>query len=366
MLSDNRPHVVHVSEVLATGILEFIYSLSTSIEDYNHTIIFRIRELGHDDESIRKLFPANIKLHKWENVDRPISLTKDTLAAKELYHLLKSHNPDLIHLHSSKAGFLGRLVGPLVVDRSAIIYTPNGAPFARTDLSSKKKSIYKYCEKFANFFSGKVVCVSQSETDTYKSIGIPSSFINNGVTLQNENLVFNKKHNGRKLRIVSAGRVTFQKDPISFNRIAQYYLDDDRVEFIWIGDGKKKKFLSSPNIKLTGWISKSEVYDYLSNASIYLSTALWEGLPFSVLEAMSIGLPVVISNCIGNIDLIEHGKSGFLYKNEEESIQFINRFLEQPELINEIGKESWNRCSSLFSKNQMALKYKSLYDNTLK
>lgn len=363
MLTEEKPHIVHVSEVLATGILEFIYALVTEVKDYRHTIIYRVRDLWLDDESIRDLFPSHVVLCKWHNVDRAISLTKDSKAAIELYKLLKANKPDLLHLHSSKAGALGRIVAPLVLNKKAVIYTPNGAPFARTDISNNKKLLYRYSEKIANRLSGQVICVSKSESNAYAQVGISSTYINNGVALHKDNLAFNNDtSHKKKFRIVTSGRIAGQKNPASFNRIAEKFIANDMVEFVWVGDGKQKRKLNSPNITITGWVDKEKVYEHLQNASLYISTALWEGLPFSVLEAMSIGIPLVISNCIGNIDLIEHGESGFVYNDEKQCIYFINQFLEHPELINKVGKASWQRCRALFSKTQMALNYKSLYD----
>ena len=46
--------------------------------------------------------------------------------------------------------------------------------------------------------------------------------------------------------------------------------------------------------------------------NIFLSTSLYKGLPISILEAMSVGLPILASNVVGNRDTIENGKSGFI------------------------------------------------------
>jgi len=365
MVSSSKAKILHVSEVLATGILEFIYSLVTEIDAYEHIIVYRVRELGHDDYSIRKLFPPNVKLIKWKSVDRPIHLVNDTKAALELFGHIKSVNPDIIHLHSSKAGILGRIVSPFTIGRNSTIYTPNGAPFARTDVSSKKQKIYELCERFANICAGQVICVSQSESNIYKSVNISSTYINNGVRIQNNQLVFEKDHSNLPIKIVSSGRITNQKNPTAFNNIAKHFLKNKNVEFIWIGDGKKKSQLDSPNITITGWISKDEVFKRLSSASLYLSTALWEGLPFSVLEAMSLGLPVVISNCIGNEDLIEHGKSGFIYNDIPECTSYIDRFINNPDQISTMGKDAWIRCEKNFSRKRMAENYEAAYDKLL-
>ena len=89
-------------------------------------------------------------------------------------------------------------------------------------------------------------------------------------------------------------------------------MNNSNLQFIWCGDGELRAELTSPNIKCTGWMERKELEIYLANADIYLSTSLWEGMPLSVLEAMSIGLPVVLSDCVGNRDLVEN--NGFYIK----------------------------------------------------
>ena len=95
--------------------------------------------------------------------------------------------------------------------------------------------------------------------------------------------------------------------------------------------------MTSPNIKCTGWIERKELENYLVNADIYLSTSLWEGLPLSVLEAMSIGLPVVLSDCVGN----GFSRVKWVYiKIKKECIISIERLLNNEKLCDSQGKYS--------------------------
>ena len=53
---------------------------------------------------------------------------------------------------------------------------------------------------------------------------------------------------------------------------------------------------------------KNDIFKYLYASKIYLSTSFYEGLSISILEAMSIGLPIIASRVVGNVDAIEHSK----------------------------------------------------------
>ncbi len=356
----SKKHIVHVSEVLATGIVEFIKILATDISDYQHSVIYRVRELGYTDESIKKEFPTNVQFIKWTTIDRPINLRKDIQAGYELYQLLQPLRPDIIHLHSSKAGFIGRIVAPLLINRNAIIYTPNGAPFARTDISGFKRKLFQFCEKIADACSGNVICVSRSEAELYESIGISTKYVNNGTPVNQEQA---RLKSSSKFRIVTSGRITKQKNPIKFNKIATHFATNPDIEFIWIGDGDMRKQLKSPNITVSGWIKQEAVSQHLKSADIYISTSSWEGLPFSVLEAMSIGLPILLSNCIGNKDLVNHDYNGFLYDTEQEAIKYIEALVKQPDKVQQLGRHSMQFCQENFSKEKMTDEYLKIYDS---
>ena len=79
--------------------------------------------------------------------------------------------------------------------------------------------------------------------------------------------------------------------------------------------------------------------EFLYVSDIYLSTSLYEGMPLSILEAMSIGLPIVASNVVGNIDTVKDGKTGYLYdlNNIEMAIKCINKLANDESLRNGMG-----------------------------
>ena len=113
---------------------------------------------------------------------------------------------------------------------------------------------------------------------------------------------------------------------------------------------------------------KKNIFKYLYASDIYLTTSLYEGLPISVLEAMSIGLPIVASNVIGNIDTIENEKSGFLYElnDTKMAIYYLKKFIKNTQLIKEMGTAAYLRQRKIFSKDLMISNYIELYSNFVK
>ena len=119
--------------------------------------------------------------------------------------------------------------------------------------------------------------------------------------------------------------------------------------------------MTSPNIKCTGWIERKELENYLASADIYLSTSLWEGLPLSVLEAMSIGLPVVLSDCVGNKDLVED--NGFLYSKKNEACNILKDLIKNNKKIIFYSDKSKKIFLRKFELKLMQKQYYFLYKN---
>lgn len=345
--------VAHIVEAFSSGIVTFIKNLTEGIE-YEHTIFYAQRELNIN--TIKNQFHTNVKFVNWVHAKRKINLFNDLIAAFELYRFLKAGNYDAIHLHSSKAGVLGRIVGLFFLDKK-IIYTPNGASFARKDISYAKVFMYKAIEYCSNLLCGEVVCVSLSESIAFSRIGVKTIFINNGINVKTKTKSI--KSNS-KFKIVTVGRISDQKSPHLFNKIAEN-LTKYPIKFLWIGDGELKSMLSSPNITVTGWISSSEVEAKLLDCDLYLSTALWEGLPFAVLEAMNCKLPLLLSNCIGNVDLVDVGSNGYIFNTSEDAINHIVRYLNSNHILIQHGENSYIKLFNYFNSNDMCMLYKNLY-----
>ncbi|WP_296898706.1 glycosyltransferase, partial [uncultured Megamonas sp.] len=327
--------------------------MTSELFNEEHIVIYGINR-KNTPKNFKELFNKNVKFIKWKTAQREMKPLKDIKALWELYTILKKIDGiDVIHLHSSKAGFLGRIVSFLLGKTNKTIYTTHAISFLRLDVSPKKRKIFIWMEKFASFFGGKIVACSQSEKEAIEEQGIRNViFINNGI----KPLQIEKKVNtSDKITIISVGRLSIQKNPKLFNDIALEFIDNPNIQFIWCGDGELKLELTSSNIKCTGWIERKELENYLAKADIYLSTSLWEGLSLSVLEAMSIGLPVVLSNCVGNRDLIEN--KNLLYQDKQKAVEIITYYVKNRNLLIEDGLKSKKIFNRNFKLKNMAELY---------
>jgi glycosyltransferase involved in cell wall biosynthesis len=353
--------ILHVVEAFGGGIIEFINQISNGLQEHKHFILYAHREIPIEDIKIR--FNNNCEFIEWRHASRDISIKKDLLAYKSLSEVVYSIKPDVIHLHSSKAGFIGRLWGLFNhAYRSKIIYTPNGLYFIRRDLSRVKRLSFGILEYIAGKCSGQIIGVSLSESKALEDIGLRATFINNGVIPWKDGTTSLRKFD--KFTIVTVGRISEQKNPASFRHIAETFKDDPNIEFIWVGEGQLSEMISSvKNIKITGWLDTEKVKEILCRSHLYLSTALWEGLPFAVLEAMNASLALVLSNCVGNVDLIrDNPQNGIIFENEQVAVTQIRKMVKQPQIVLQLGKASLEFLKERFNSKNMVDCYNIEYN----
>lgn len=356
--------IVHVAEAFAGGIVVFVKSLVENLSDDEHIIVHGERAHVTSFTDIRKQFArTNARFVRWHSAQRSISLNKDFSAFFELYRILKrlkkQHQIDAVHLHSSKSGFIGRMVCKLLRINN-VIYTPNGAPFL-VGTSKFSNYLYRQLERVGYGFGGQVVCCSPSEQAEYKKVGISAITINNGITFDHVNGA-KMQPASKKFCIVTSGRIINQKNPMLFNNIARYFEEFQQFEFIWIGDGPERELLTSSNITVTGWLPGEEVARLISSANVYMSTANFEGLPYAVLEALALRKPVLLTDSVGNRDLVKSCLNGDLFKHHPEAIVKLLQYFNNASMLNIMGEYSAMHGKESFNVNHTFTRYRHLYE----
>ena len=111
----------------------------------------------------------------------------------------------------------------------------------------------------------------------------------------------------------------------------------------------------------------SDLSPFFKQAHCYLSTSRWEGMPLAVLEAMSYGVPIVASAVVGNKDLVEHGKTGFLYsrKSPKEAVDQILDLSQSEALRTSMGNSAREIVEELFSEKLMIKRTKETYNQLI-
>lgn len=347
----------HIVEPFSSGIITFIIHLTDALSHHEHVVIHGTRTTNDTLEAVRSRFHSGVTFMIWPYADRSIHPVRDLQATVALYRILKEESFDVIHLHSAKAGFIGRVVTRLLGFKH-VIYTPNSAPFLRTDVSSFQRWIFRNLEYFSGKLGGKLICCGPSELKEYLAIGLPAVFINNGIPVQEILPLRRPEHS---LKLVTSGIITYQKNPEEFNAIADYFAGDSGVTFTWIGDGILRPLINEKLVRITGWKQKEDSQEELRAADIYVSTALWEGQPFAVLEAMNYGKCLILRDCPGNRDLVRQGINGYLFSDTRECIEKIELLLENPQRVAEMGQQSRRICEENHDIKNTAQAYEQEY-----
>ncbi|WP_172997159.1 glycosyltransferase, partial [Lactobacillus helveticus] len=159
------------------------------------------------------------------------------------------------------------------------------------------------------------------------------------------------------------GRISLQKNPALFNKIALAF---PNLEFLWIGDGDLKNKLTAPNITVTGWVDNRTALQYMADIDIFLLPSLWEGLPMSLLEAMYMKKICVVSNVVGNRDVIHNENNGYVCDDLTDFIERIKKITQANEIPLRLIENANREIVTHYNSNIMAKKYKKIYCQEMK
>lgn len=353
--------IVHVIEPFASGVTTAAIHITKELTEMEHVVIHGKRSWVDPVETMRSRFPETVRFHLWKFAGREINPLKDLLALVVLIYLLRHYRAGIIHLHSSKAGFLGR-IACRILGIKRVIYTPHCASFMRTDISEKKRDFYKNLEILADKFGGRIVGCGRTEAEQYTALGLVATHISNGIEPAEE-----KDREEKKEVIVSfVGIANEQKNPGAFNHIARNVDKMHNARFIWVGDGDLRTCLEEPFVQTTGWVDKDQVAAYLEKSLVFLSTSRWEGLSYSVLEAMNASCALLLHDIPGNRELVEQGRNGYLFSSEEEATARLNELLSDLENTRRMGRESYKLVKECFNVHSMGEEYRKLYTELMK
>lgn len=352
-----KKKILHIVESFGSGVFSFLVDLiNNTDEEFDITVAYgkRVETL----ENFREYFSDRVKFIEVKNFTRSINPIKDIKAFFEVKRIIKKENPDVIHLHSSKAGFIGRFAGN--GKKVKMLYNPHGFSFLMKDSSKVKRLIYWLLEKIGGLRKCTVVGCSLGEYEEALKLTKNAICINNGINIEKLNEItkdFVKKEiDFDNLSFCTSGRIGFQKNPKLFNNIAKMFPNN---KFTWIGDGELKNELTSTNIEVTGWKKREEVLEIVNNHDVFLLTSLWEGMPISLLEAMYLKKACIVSNCIGNRDVIDDKRNGIILNCDNDSLFDICYLKENYE---NLVKEVYSDVSKDFCLDKMIKKYRSLYN----
>ena len=121
------------------------------------------------------------------------------------------------------------------------------------------------------------------------------------------------------------------------------------------------KRLRDNGFKVTGWLSRQEELEKMCGLVIYMQTSLWEGMPVAVIEAQCMGIPCIVTDVVGNRDIIAHNTTGVIANTEKDLVSGCKQLVEHYELRLRLGEAAFSVARKRFSVNRMLSELEELY-----
>jgi len=291
-----------------------------------------------------------------------------------VYRLAVVFSPDVIHSHRYKENLLACLISR-AMRKVRLVSTQHGMPeLARSNqhLFTKIRTWLSF-RQLSCFFDRTVVVSEEMRRFFIGSYGFTADdvkVIHNGIRIS-ANVT---RHTGKRLIIGSAGRLFPVKDFLLMVDIAiRVVAENDMIDFVLAGDGPERLMVEEKltkadlkeRFRLLG--HQSDMDAFYKSLDVYINTSIHEGIPMSVLEAMSQGLPVVVPNVGGFPEIVEDGVSGYLIDGRDPSV-FSKRCIElvyDPQKRAQMAGAARQRVIDHFSREAMAANYYRLYQELI-
>tara|TARA_R110001583_G_C5669759_1_gene410626 strand:+ start:13487 stop:14629 length:1143 start_codon:yes stop_codon:yes gene_type:complete len=364
-------HVLH-----AVGGVD-IY-LRLLIETINHDKFEYIIIKGIDDNDKPYFTPDGkpIKLYAL-HINREINLLNDLKVISQVVGIFKKEKPNIIHAHSAKGGIIARMAS--VFYKVNVLHTPHAYSYLSTNNKFKRK-IFLLIESFFSKLNSYLLATSNSEIQRgIKDVGYKENktilFNNSVLPIKNKGINL-AKINLPKEYICTVGRPSYQKNiEMMVEVIKRVKQTKPDIHLVLMGVGEYspnkekvnqliKQYNLQKNITLVKWMEREKILEIIAKSKLYISTSRYEGLPYSIIESLSLAKSCIVTNCDGNRDLVKDGYNGFLINNFDENAMSkkICKVLNDDSLRHELEKHSLELFNKEFNLENNISKLETIYD----
>lgn len=309
---------------------------------------------------------------------RRVSLSGDVKAFFSLVKEIRNFKPHVIHTHTAKAGFLGRIASIISLQPSIRVHTFHGH-LLNGYFGQFKRSLVVLAEKLLAVFTDELLAVGKKVRQDLLDAGIGNlekfGIMPPGLALGRLSPKKESQESfgisSSKLQVAFIGRVTQIKRPDRFLDVAsEVKRRAIEVEFLMAGDGElldacrervKREYLP---VKILGW--QSDIEKVLSAADVLILTSDNEGTPLSLIQAGMAGLPVVTTN-VGSVpEIVLAGKTGIITGIDVQEIaDAIEKLLDNHELRDKLGSAAQEFTTANFGVQRLVSDHENLYKKLL-
>jgi glycosyltransferase involved in cell wall biosynthesis len=316
-------------------------------------------DLGPEGGFLDEARQAGIHPIRVPSLHREIRPAEDVAALLWLRSFLRRHRIDLLHTHTSKAGFLGAVAARLA-RTPVVVYTPHGHIFGKAARipgvhGAFRTALLLRLRRLAERWSDRVVALNRHDLDEQVALGLAPRHkyvvIPNGIDLA----VYEASPRGDVRRdldldrdafvIAVVGRLTTEKGQDVLVRAVAGLPERQRPILMIVGGGPREMALRdlgrtlriAERIRFLG--VRTDVPDLLRAANLLVLPSHYESGGLALMEAMAAGRPVIASRTGGVPDLVQDGEEGLLVPPGDPGAltEAIRRVMEDPDLADRLG-----------------------------
>jgi glycosyltransferase involved in cell wall biosynthesis len=314
----------------------------------------------------------------WKTYHLNSKIPFDLRLLNKINSIISEEKIDLIHAHGTKGA--SNVVVSAKTSRLPLIYTVHGWS-SHKGLNQINHRIRKRIERYICENSATVICVSKANYDDAPLTNKENfTVIHNGI----DTVKYSPK-NRKKIRtelgidsntfiIGYLVRLTYQKNPFTLLKAFQILTEKfNDIKLMIVGEGELKNevinFINKNYLddKVISFPYRSDVNVLLNAIDCYVLPSLWEGLPYGLLEAMSMGVPSIASKADGIPEVIDDNVNGILVdpKNHNQIADSIERIKTDNSFYSYISKNARYTIVSKFDLNQMIERTERVYEKVI-
>jgi len=309
---------------------------------------------------------------KIPGLGRRVSLFNDFTALLEIRRVIKNFDPDILHTHTFKAGFLGRVAALSFKERPFLVHTFHGH-LLNGYLGATKLGILKIIERSLARRTDVLVSVGEKVKNELLEVGIGKhkkfEVVPPGFPIAESNLNLTRwlQQSSEKFTCAWIGRIVEVKAPERVLEIARHLSHKkSNVQFLIAGDGPLRKKIQSQSesdslpIRFLGWAG--DVPALLKEVNLLILTSLNEGTPLSIIEAQRLGKPVIATDVGSVSEVVSDGKSGYVLDfDAAEFADLILSFSVNRAKLEEFSNEAIRFSGEKFAPERLAKDYLRIY-----
>ena len=399
--------MVNKFHYLKGGSEKYYFELAELLKEKGHEVAFFSME---NDKNIktecREYFVPQVDLNS-NNKLKALDIIYSKENKKQMEKALDDFKPDIVHLNNFQRQLSASIVEPIKKRNIPIVFTAHDieAICPNKTMLDAENNICEKCLRGKYYNCIKKTCIKNSklksilgaiETQYYRTKKIytekidyiitPSEFyrqkfIEDGINpekiqaihnfIDTENFNFTNEDEGYGLYF---GRISIEKGVIN---LIKAFANTKQGKLYIAGEGPEKeiieKLIKEKNVenrvKMLGFLNKEQVLEAIRKCRFAVLPSIWrDNCPYSVLETMAIGKPVIGSNMGGIPELVKNEETGLVFNssNIDELTEKMDRLFDNPDLAQKLGNKAKELANKIYTKDYYYEEIIKIYERLVK